>query len=879
MAITRAQQARQMLKKGSTKPVVQGGGPNYLGKQKTVSNVPIKWQSGPNKPPTELAYITEAEKKLLLKEDIHGSLKDGPNKGPKGIISLNGDLADMEAGITGADISAAERGETPRGMDPNRAAELRAGFVAAGGQKTKEEKKDKGFQRKVKEIKKTFSPLSRYNRNQRKKYLNKIQKNIIDELNAKLLGLENFDGFYGDTEETYGDFIKNYAPSITEFGPKGTGKYSQQFIDDVLSGKRKPPESFAPIDIANVPGGLLTKGLAAGANIFGKAVAGPTTLEELMDLYSGDKGSYIRARDLNIDDVTSKEMMKEFEPNRFKLLNPEFEGAEPDPCKGPNPPAYCFTGIRSVESETTEPEPEQLLTSRILGTQFAADGGRIGFANGAQFTSGGNISPGTDVKGNVRDDNPYTGGGGGGGPSGPPSVINPPPEPKTIRDRIKDRERKKFNFAKNFNPLNLLFGTPVGASEMTPEEKEQLLKDAGIESGTLDQKSYKDTIKKVIDGDTVTAGGEITDVIPDLSNPDVLNKIAIDLGLPTEKKGIKFVTEKDVATPETASVIKEIQGYKRKGVGGDPELKLSAPEIIDFYGTDGQYKGLGADEVQSIYDVVSLPGQNRFTAAGGGIASLDREAFLLGGLAKGLKKAVRGIKKLAKSPIGKAALVGAGMFGIPGTSFGGIFGKGALSRIIGQKAMTTAPFAPGTGILGFMQANPMATIFGVSALAGLTAKKDEGNKELEKYLASQKLDPSLSVRGTGSEFDFYGGQFVADGGRIGYQEGSKEPVAKKTLPLIDMDGMEKDYRETGGFVEMGRMEKADDVPARLSKNEFVFTADAVRNAGEGDIDKGAEVMYNMMKNLEAGGEVSEESQGLEGAREMFQTSQRLGEVI
>ena len=113
-----------------------------------------------------------------------------------------------------------------------------------------------------------------------------------------------------------------------------------------------------------------------------------------------------------------------------------------------------------------------------------------------------------------------------------------------------------------------------------------------------------------------------------------------------------------------------------------------------------------------------------------------------------------------------------------------------------------------------------------------------------------------------------------------YAEGGKaEPVAKKTMPLIDMDGKEKDYRETGGFVDMGRMERADDVPARLSKNEFVFTADAVRNAGEGDIDKGAEVMYNMMKNLEAGGEVSEESQGLEGARRMFQTSQRLGEVI
>ena len=126
---------------------------------------------------------------------------------------------------------------------------------------------------------------------------------------------------------------------------------------------------------------------------------------------------------------------------------------------------------------------------------------------------------------------------------------------------------------------------------------------------------------------------------------------------------------------------------------------------------------------------------------------------------------------------------------------------------------------------------------------------------------------------------FYQGQayrLMAEGGDT---EDAKEPVAKKVMPLIDMDGKEKDYRETGGFVDMGRMEKADDVPARLSKNEFVFTADAVRNAGDGSVDKGAEVMYNMMKNLEAGGEVSEESQGLEGARRMFKTSQRLEEVL
>jgi len=93
--------------------------------------------------------------------------------------------------------------------------------------------------------------------------------------------------------------------------------------------------------------------------------------------------------------------------------------------------------------------------------------------------------------------------------------------------------------------------------------------------------------------------------------------------------------------------------------------------------------------------------------------------------------------------------------------------------------------------------------------------------------------------------------------------------------IMDLGGLEKDYRE-GGFVPLGAEERADDVPARLSKNEFVFTADAVRNAGQGDIDKGAEVMQNMMDNLESGGTISEESQGMENpAQEMFDQSQLL----
>ena len=66
--------------------------------------------------------------------------------------------------------------------------------------------------------------------------------------------------------------------------------------------------------------------------------------------------------------------------------------------------------------------------------------------------------------------------------------------------------------------------------------------------------------------------------------------------------------------------------------------------------------------------------------------------------------------------------------------------------------------------------------------------------------------------------------------------------------------MELDYRENGGFVPVGIKEKADDVPAMLSKNEFVLTADAVRGVGNGSVDKGAEKLYNFMKQAEKVGQ-------------------------
>ena len=283
----------------------------------------------------------------------------------------------------------------------------------------------------------------------------------------------------------------------------------------------------------------------------------------------------------------------------------------------------------------------------------------------------------------------------------------------------------------------------------------------------------------------------------------------------------------------------------------------------------------------------------RLMADGGAVIDDEpRQAYGLGSI---VKKATRAVKKVAKSDIGKAAIIGAGIYGLGG-GFGSGFkftnlpgagfftgasasAKAAAARdyMMGMGGKTRASSSLLGNIFKGKTGLAMAGIAGLSALPllGVGVEEDEEENEgLSPYLG-ENLDIA-AIRANPRAFQGQAYRLMAEGGDT---EDAKEPVAKKVMPLLDMDGMEKDYREDGGFVPIGRMEKADDVPARLSKNEFVFTADAVRNAGDGSVDKGAEVMYNMMKNLEAGGEVSEESQGLEGARKMFQTSQRLEEVL
>jgi hypothetical protein len=353
--------------------------------------------------------------------------------------------------------------------------------------------------------------------------------------------------------------------------------------------------------------------------------------------------------------------------------------------------------------------------------------------------------------------------------------------------------------------------------------------------------------------------------------------------------------------------------------GGSPQMDSSIPLWAQLgFNSEAEYlASLQAQETMDQETEVEEPFKiSRRFAAGGGMMDVvggeyDFEsARQMYGLGKLVKKVTRTVKKIAKSPIGKAALLytGAGALGnlAAGTGLGGafkgftsptsflaknklagIFSRAGAKNILfgaspvsmgGNRGVGEGIMTKGTsGLFGFGgELSPLKAITAASTLAGLMTPEQENEaQQLSDNTGIDIEEARRSILNAGTSQDFRAVRFRAEGGST---EG-KEPVAKKTMPLLDMDGMEKDYRETGGFVEMGRMEKADDVPARLSKNEFVFTADAVRNAGDGDVDKGAEVMYNMMKNLEAGGEVSEESQGLEGARKMFQTSQRLEEVL
>jgi len=308
----------------------------------------------------------------------------------------------------------------------------------------------------------------------------------------------------------------------------------------------------------------------------------------------------------------------------------------------------------------------------------------------------------------------------------------------------------------------------------------------------------------------------------------------------------------------------------------------------------------------------------RHPAAYGGIMGEDgRRAYGWGSkLKKAFKSVTKPIKKIAKSDLGKAALIygataglgalGAGA-GRAGTGFGWLKPGNVMSNLgssfinlksspIGQKIFGKPlgdmdPKRSG-GLWDMIKNNKwkVGTAAAMAAPFVMGGEQDEEIDEISMRISDKTGIDIGSIReevinayksgedavtALRSKYPFladYESVNITDmatGGRVGMQEGG----------IMDLGGMEKDYRNTGGFVEIGGEEKADDVPARLSRNEFVFTADAVRAAGGGDIDQGAAIMENVMRNLEEGGQISEDSQGMGGAQEMFDVSERLSEVV
>jgi len=184
---------------------------------------------------------------------------------------------------------------------------------------------------------------------------------------------------------------------------------------------------------------------------------------------------------------------------------------------------------------------------------------------------------------------------------------------------------------------------------------------------------------------------------------------------------------------------------------------------------------------------------------------------------------------------------------------GDVFSKAEISRLFRDKSLTTNQdrkqlfrilMNPGM----FPEAEKMLKKM-------LRGKQDGGRigygsgsrpsqlfKLLEEAEAAGDMDKVKEIK---SDLFREFGLKLAKGGRINYNMGSEVPVRKNKAGIEELD-----YRESGGFVPVGVKEKADDVPAMLSKNEFVLTADAVRGIGGGDVEKGAEKLYGVMKQAE-----------------------------
>ena len=279
---------------------------------------------------------------------------------------------------------------------------------------------------------------------------------------------------------------------------------------------------------------------------------------------------------------------------------------------------------------------------------------------------------------------------------------------------------------------------------------------------------------------------------------------------------------------------------------------------MEFYKKKNGYEAGGEEVVE----------EQVINAANGGIMGA-RVPFVSGGFARGLINAAK-FSDEAPLMLRSADEVPAGLVDEMGQplKFKPSSASGAIDEVIDVAKVTEEiPRGPvGPGMLDKMAAgNPqmqaakefIESIRGVDggidyALAeaqigrGIKLKGNESIEELIELFLFKPNKKAIAAIGAG-----YGGLGAgammndtsiqaANGGIMNYNMGGS------VLP----NGVEMDYRG-GGFIPMGSKERADDVPARVSKNEFVMTADAVRAAGGGSVNKGAKKMYELMNNLEA----------------------------
>ena len=256
-----------------------------------------------------------------------------------------------------------------------------------------------------------------------------------------------------------------------------------------------------------------------------------------------------------------------------------------------------------------------------------------------------------------------------------------------------------------------------------------------------------------------------------------------------------------------------------------------------------------------------------------------RQLYGLGSFVKSIGKAVKGVVKGVTKTVKKNPALALAAFNFAPMLAGAkpFIGLGSLA---GSKY--TIPGLPGFSSLtsGSKGAGMLKVGAAGGILTGLLSQAEQGDEEaqaltrnipaLKQYLFrsyknlgyTDEQATELTEKDTAEYSSGAGG--YAEGGRIGFAYGdTAEDNAMQAsgimgLPMNENPAgvKELDLRETGGFIPpVGVKEKADDIPAMLSNNEFVFTADAVRGMGDGDVNKGAQRMYDMMKKLENGGRV------------------------